>query len=157
MHGVIYPPQVALVGFGAIRERPWAADGMLGVRPIVRRDARRRPPRQRRARRGPLPRPRSTADYRSRRSYDTEQELRDVVISALTEVAPDIDPAAIDPDADLAEQLDIDSMDFLNIVVAINERTGIEIPERDYPKLSTLNDAVGYLSRAQAFVAGSGA
>jgi pyruvate dehydrogenase E2 component (dihydrolipoamide acetyltransferase) len=35
VHGVIYPPQVALVGFGAVRERPWAIDGMLGVRPIV--------------------------------------------------------------------------------------------------------------------------
>ena len=35
VHGVIYPPQVALVGFGAVRERPWATDGMLGVRPIV--------------------------------------------------------------------------------------------------------------------------
>ncbi len=36
MHGVIYPPQVALVGFGRIVERPWAEDGMLGVRPTVR-------------------------------------------------------------------------------------------------------------------------
>jgi len=79
----------------------------------------------------------------------TEQELRAVVISVLTEVAPDIDPATIDPDLDLVEQLDIDSMDFLNIVVAINERTGIEIPERDYPKLSTVTDAVSYLARAQ--------
>ena len=35
VHGVIYPPQVALVGFGGVRERPWAADGMLGVRPTV--------------------------------------------------------------------------------------------------------------------------
>ena len=35
VHGVIYPPQVALVGFGAVRERPWAVDGMLTVRPIV--------------------------------------------------------------------------------------------------------------------------
>ena len=78
-----------------------------------------------------------------------EQQLRDVVIGALTEVAPDVDPAAIDPDSDLAEQLDIDSMDFLNIVVAIHEQTGIEIPERDYPKLSTLHDAVTYLVGAQ--------
>jgi acyl carrier protein len=78
-----------------------------------------------------------------------EQDLRTLVISVLTEVAPDVDPAAIDPDADFTEQLDIDSMDFLNIVVAINERSGIEIPERDYPKLSTLNDAVSYLARAQ--------
>jgi acyl carrier protein len=75
----------------------------------------------------------------------TYEQMRDVVIAALTEVAPDIDPAAIDPDADLADQLDIDSMDFLNVIVAINERTGIEVPERDYPKLSTLNDAVAYL------------
>ena len=87
----------------------------------------------------------------------TEQDLRALVISVVCQVAPDVDPAAIDPDASLAEQLDIDSMDFLNIVVEINARTGIEIPERDYPKLSTLNDAVGYLARAQALVAGSGA
>ena len=78
-----------------------------------------------------------------------EQDMREVVISALTEIAPDIDPAAIDADRDLAEQLDIDSMDFLNIVVLIHERTGIEIPERDYPKLSTLSDAVAYLAAAQ--------
>ena len=85
----------------------------------------------------------------------TEQELRALVISVLTEVAPDIDPVAIDPAVDLVEQLDIDSMDFLNIVVAINERTGIEIPERDYPKLSTLNDAVRYLAQAQRHLAGA--
>jgi len=85
----------------------------------------------------------------------TEQQLRAVVISVLTEVAPDIDPAAVDPDIDLVEQLDIDSMDFLNVIVAINERTGIEIPERDYPKLSTLSDAVAYLARAQTQRAGA--
>ncbi len=79
----------------------------------------------------------------------TEQELRDVLIGALTQVAPEIDPAQIDPAADLAEQLDIDSMDFLNVIVAVHERTGIEIPERDYGKLATLDDAVAYLASAQ--------
>jgi acyl carrier protein len=79
-----------------------------------------------------------------------DQQMSDVVIAALTEVAPDVDPAAIDPDTDLADQLDIDSMDFLNVIVAINERTGIEVPERDYPKLSTLNDAVAYLEAARS-------
>ena len=83
----------------------------------------------------------------------TEQELREVVIGALTEVAPDIDPVAIDPSTDLAEQLDIDSMDFLNVIVAIHDETGIEIPERDYPKLATLEDAVAYLVRAQVAAA----
>ncbi len=78
-----------------------------------------------------------------------EQQLREIVISVLSEVAPDGDPNAIDPDASLSDQLDIDSMDFLNIVVAIHERTGIEVPERDYPKLGTLNDAVGYLAGAE--------
>jgi acyl carrier protein len=78
-----------------------------------------------------------------------EQDLRALVISVVCQIAPDVDPAAIDPDAGLAEQLDIDSMDFLNIVVEINARTGIDIPERDYPKLSTLNDAVSYLAEAQ--------
>lgn len=78
-----------------------------------------------------------------------EQELHDIVVRALTEVAPDIDPADIDPEASLSEQLDIDSIDFLNVVVAVHEQTGIEIPERDYPKLLTLDDAVAYLFAAQ--------
>ena len=85
----------------------------------------------------------------------SEQQLRTVVIGALTEVAPEIDPAAIDADTSLAEQLDIDSMDFLNVIVVINEQTGIEIPERDYPRLSTLNDAVAYLAAAQEQGAGA--
>ena len=85
----------------------------------------------------------------------TEQELRALVIGVLTEVAPDVDAASIDPDADFLEELDIDSMDFLNVIVAINERTGIEIPERDYPKLSSLNDAVSYLAGAQKQTAGA--
>ena len=79
----------------------------------------------------------------------SEQELRDAVIRALTNVAPDSDPTTIDPDAEIAEQLDLDSMDFLNVLVVIAEQTGIEIPERDYPKLSTLSNAVAYLAAAQ--------
>lgn len=78
----------------------------------------------------------------------TEQELREVVLKALGEVAPETDPASIDPEADLAEQLDIDSIDFLNLIESIHEQTGIEIPERDYPKLTTLADAVAYLAAA---------
>lgn len=84
-----------------------------------------------------------------------EQELREVVIGSLIEVAPDVDPSAIDPDTDLVEQLDIDSMDYLNLIVAIHERTGIEIPERDYPRLSTLTEAVAYLTQAERHPAGT--
>ena len=78
-----------------------------------------------------------------------EQQLREVVLAALARVAPEVDPAALDPAADLSEQLDLDSMDFLNVVVAVHEQTGIEVPERDYAKLATLDDAVAYLSAAQ--------
>lgn len=80
----------------------------------------------------------------------TNEQLRDVMIRALSEVAPEVDPASIDPDANLAEQLDIDSIDFLNVIVSVHEQTGIEIPERDYPKLATLTGAVAYLSAAAA-------
>ena len=53
-------------------------------------------------------------------------------------------------DADLREELDIDSMDFLNFVIGLHERTGIDVPERDYPKLATLAGCVSYLSAAAA-------
>ena len=59
-----------------------------------------------------------------------EQELREVLVRALQEIAPEVDPAAIDPDASLTEQLELDSMDLLNVVVSVHEQTGIEIPER---------------------------
>jgi acyl carrier protein len=84
-----------------------------------------------------------------------EQQLRAIVLDALTEVAPEVDPTGIDPTTDLVEQLDIDSMDFLNVIVAINEQTGIEIPERDYPRLATLDDAVAYLAAAETEPAGA--
>ena len=85
-----------------------------------------------------------------------EQQSREVVIEALTQVAPDAEPAAVDPSGDLAEQLDIDSMDFLNFILASHERIGIEIPERDYPRLSTLDGAVAYLTAASPAGVGPG-
>ena len=74
-----------------------------------------------------------------------ETDIRAVIAAALEEVAPGSDIDQIDADEDFVYELDIDSMDFLNFVIAVHEKTGIEIPERDYPKLSSLNKAVGYL------------
>jgi acyl carrier protein len=74
-----------------------------------------------------------------------EQQARDVLVAALAEVAPEVDPATVDPQRDLGEQLEIDSIDFLNLIVAVAERTGIEVPERDYPQMRTVNGAVAYL------------
>jgi acyl carrier protein len=63
----------------------------------------------------------------------------------LGNIAPEADLAALDPAADLREALDIDSMDFLNFVTAVHRRLGIDIPEKDYPKLVTLDGAIKYL------------
>ena len=75
----------------------------------------------------------------------TRDELRSTVLEALGNIAPDADVAHLAPDRDLCEALDIDSMDFLNFMVAIHEATGVEVPERDYGKLSTLDAALDYL------------
>ena len=68
-----------------------------------------------------------------------------VVRDELGNIAPEVDLKIIDPGADLREALDIDSMDFLNFITAIHHRLGLDIPELDYPKLGTLEGAVGYL------------
>ena len=75
----------------------------------------------------------------------TLDEIRTAVVAELGNIAPDMDAAAVAPDADLREALDIDSMDFLNFVAALHKKLGVEIPERDYPKLVTLAGAVVYL------------
>ena len=75
----------------------------------------------------------------------TRDDITAVLIDELGRIAPEIDAARLDPDAELREELDIDSMDFLNLVTALTERLRIDIPEIDYPKLATLGHAVDYL------------
>jgi acyl carrier protein len=71
-----------------------------------------------------------------------------VVVEAITTVAPDTDPTTVDPDEDIWYALDLDSMDQLNVMAGISERTGLEIPEVDYPKLRTLSGMTAYLAAA---------
>jgi acyl carrier protein len=73
-------------------------------------------------------------------------DIRKVVQEELNEIAPEVDMATVEPDADLREALDIDSMDFLNFITAIHHRLGVDIPEIDYPKLITLDGAVAYIA-----------
>ena len=75
-----------------------------------------------------------------------EADIRTVLQEELGNIAPEMDLQALDPSADLREALDIDSMDFLNFVIAVHGRLGVDIPELDYPKLVTLDGAVGYLA-----------
>jgi acyl carrier protein len=77
----------------------------------------------------------------------TEEEIRTAVLRVLGEIAPEADPARIDPDASLRDQLDLDSMDVLNIMIALHDALHVDIPETDYPKLATLNGAVAYLAQ----------
>jgi acyl carrier protein len=74
-------------------------------------------------------------------------ELRAVIKDEIGRIAPEVDFDTIDPTADLREQIDIDSMDFLNLVTALHKRLGVDIPETDYPKLSTLKAATAYLNQ----------
>jgi acyl carrier protein len=73
-------------------------------------------------------------------------EIREAVLGALSAVAPEGDYARLKPDAALRDQLDIDSYDFLNVILRLHERLGVDIPEADYQKLATLNGAVAYLA-----------
>ncbi|QGG96623.1 acyl carrier protein [Actinomarinicola tropica] len=78
---------------------------------------------------------------------NTEQALA-AVADALHGIAPEADIDEIDSSGALQEELDLDSMDFLNLVVAIDQRTGVEIPERDYPRVASLDGLVAYLVAA---------
>lgn len=73
------------------------------------------------------------------------EEIRAVVVEQLRHIAPEIDVSQIDPAIDLREQVDFDSMDILNLAVAIHEATGVDIPEADYPQMVSLDGCVAYL------------
>ena len=75
----------------------------------------------------------------------TNEELRSLILELICEIAPEADPAAAGDRDDLRETFDLDSMDFANLVAAIHKRTKIDVPEADYNKLYTLENAVAYL------------
>ena len=83
----------------------------------------------------------------------TRDDMTAVLIDELGRIAPEIDATGLDPHADLREELDIDSMDFLNLVTALGERLQIDIPEIDYPNLATFGHAVDYLAQSVGAVA----
>ncbi len=78
----------------------------------------------------------------------TNDEARQLIRSVLHQVAPEADLDEVGAGETLQEALDLDSMDFLNFVVGLHEATGLEIPERDYPQLSTVEGCVTYLTSA---------
>lgn len=75
-----------------------------------------------------------------------QSEAKQLIARLYGGIAPDVDFADIDPDADFRDESEIDSMDFVNFVLAVKEETGFEIPESDYDRLDTLNNAASYLA-----------
>ena len=73
-------------------------------------------------------------------------EARTLLAKLIHRIAPEVDLDGVDPDAPLQDAMDLDSMDFLNLMTALHEATGIDVPERDYPSLSTVDRFVGYVA-----------
>jgi acyl carrier protein len=75
----------------------------------------------------------------------TRDAIRATVLRVLGEIAPEADLAGLAPHVPFRDQLDLDSMDLLNVVVGLHGALGVDIPEVDYPKLTTLDTCVDYL------------
>ena len=74
-------------------------------------------------------------------------ELRAAVLEELKRIAPELEESELEPAKALREQVDLDSMDWLNFLVALHERLKVEIPESDYARLGTLDQTVEYLAK----------
>lgn len=75
----------------------------------------------------------------------SDDDLAEAVRGCLRTVAPNADFGRMDPGELLTEELDIDSMDHLRFLREVHAKLGVDVPERDYPKLATFDDAVAYL------------
>ncbi len=76
----------------------------------------------------------------------TEDKVKQIVIDIIAEIAPDEDTSNIKSEVKLRDQLDLDSMDFLDIVMELRKQHGIEVPEADYPELASLDSCAAYLT-----------
>ena len=76
----------------------------------------------------------------------TPQEVRTIVADIIADIAVDDDVTTIDDATPLRDQLDLDSMDFLDIVMELKKQHKIEVPQEDYPQLATMNSCVEYLT-----------
>ncbi len=77
-------------------------------------------------------------------------EVRTTIAQVLATIAPEVDLETLDARAPLRDQVDLDSMDFLNLIVGLHERLQIDIPESDYARLVSLDDLVAYLAAKAA-------
>jgi acyl carrier protein len=78
----------------------------------------------------------------------TPDEIRASILKCIRRVAPEVEPDELNEHIPLRDQIDIDSMDYLNIMIAIEKELGVDIPEEDYPKVTTLAEFIGYVNEA---------
>jgi acyl carrier protein len=75
----------------------------------------------------------------------TKEEISQAIIDIINDILPEGDCSGVDPDVRLRDQLELDSMDFLDIVMELRKQYGVEVPEEDYLKLATLSSCIEYL------------
>jgi acyl carrier protein len=75
----------------------------------------------------------------------TSEEIKDLILEIIEDIDDEADFESLDADQPLRDQLDLDSMDFLDIVMELRKRHQLQIPEEDYPNLATLNSCATYL------------
>jgi acyl carrier protein len=80
----------------------------------------------------------------------TRAEIQAGVMKALGDVAPETGMQTLRGDVPFRDQVDLDSFDFLNFMIGLHAQIGIEVPERDYPQLSTLDRTIEYLEKRLA-------
>jgi len=73
-------------------------------------------------------------------------EIRDVIIDILTDIAPDEDLSDLKDEVEFRDQLELDSMDFLDIVMELRKRHSVNVPEEDYTQLASMASTVSYLT-----------
>jgi len=83
-----------------------------------------------------------------------QDQVRARMLEILKTLAPEMDAAQLVGDAPLRKQIDLDSMDWLNVLAAVHERLGVNIPETDYGRLATLDSIVAYLAEKLSASAG---
>ena len=76
----------------------------------------------------------------------TPAEIRDEIIDILSDIAPDEDLSGLEDSKSFRDQIELDSMDFLDIVMELRKMYRIQIPEADYPQLGTMDSTVTYLT-----------
>ena len=74
------------------------------------------------------------------------EEIKNVILDILTDIAPDEDLTGLKDEVNFRDQLELDSMDFLDIVMELRKRYSVNVPETDYPELASMTSTVSYLT-----------